>query len=88
MSKPAQPLGSYLIMLLRFIKWSISSLVLILHVPSFSFVGPYILLKMFLSKIINFLIIAYLSTHVSEAYITVGLINLKPIETEILYKRE
>jgi hypothetical protein len=46
---------------------------LILHVPPFSFVGPNILLKNFLSKIINFLNIGSLSTHVSEAFITTGL---------------
>jgi hypothetical protein len=51
-------------------------MVLITHAPSFSFVGPNILLQIFLSKIINFLIIASLSTHVSEAYITTGLITV------------
>ena len=63
-------------MLLCFIKWSSSSLVLIIHAPCFSFVGPNILLKIFLSKIINFLIIASLSTHLSEAYITTGVITV------------
>jgi hypothetical protein len=39
-------------------------------------VGPNIILKIFLSKIISFWIIASLSTHVSEPYITTGLITV------------
>ena len=45
----------------------ISWLVLILQQPSSDLVGPTIFLMIFLSNIINFLIMLSLSTHVSEA---------------------
>ena len=57
----------WLSILLCFISLSNSSLVLILHIW-FSFVCPSILLKIFLSKMKNFLIMSSFSTHVSEAY--------------------
>ena len=49
-----------------FINLSSSSLVLILHIW-FSYVGPNILLKIFLSKTKSFWIMVSFSTHVSEA---------------------
>ena len=64
-----------LIIFLCFISLSNSSLVLTLHIW-FSFVGPNILLKIFLSKTNNFLIIFSFSIHVSEAYVTTGLITV------------
>jgi hypothetical protein len=46
-----------------------SSFLLILHVPFLSFVGPNILLYIFLSIIINFRFTESLSTHVTLAYV-------------------
>ena len=54
-----------------FYQLSNSSLVLILHIW-FSFVGPNILLKIFLSKTSNFWITVSFNTRVSEAYVTTG----------------
>ena len=62
----------WLTIFLCFISLSNSSLVLILHIW-FSFVGPNILLKIFLSKTSNFWIMVSFNTHVSEAYVTIGL---------------
>jgi len=59
---------------LCFISLSNSSLVLILHIWS-SFVGSNILLKFFLSKPNNFWIVVSFSAHVSEAYVTTGLMT-------------
>jgi len=55
----------WLIIFLCFISLSNSSLVLTSHIW-FSFVGPNILLKIFLSKTNNFWIMASFNTHVSE----------------------
>jgi hypothetical protein len=56
----------WLIIFLCFISLSNSSLVLTLHIW-FTFVGPNILYKIFLSKTNKFWIMASFSTHVSEA---------------------
>ena len=66
----------YLIIFLCFISSSNSSLVLILHIW-FPFVGPNILLKIFLSKTSNFRIVVSFSTHVSESYVTIGLMTVQ-----------
>jgi len=55
-----------LIIFLCFISLSNSSLVLTLHIW-FSFVGPNILLRIFLSKTNSYRIINYFNSHVSEA---------------------
>jgi hypothetical protein len=47
-------------------------LVLILQQPSSNLMGPNIVLMIFLSKIITLFIRFSLSTHVSEAYVTIG----------------
>jgi len=60
---------------LCFISLSSSSLVLILHIW-FSFGGPNILLKIFLSKINSYWIMVSFSTHVSVAQVTTGLITV------------
>ena len=65
----------WLTIFLCFISLSNSSLVLILHIW-FSFAGPNILLKIFLSKTSNFWIMVSFSTHVSEAYVTIGLMTV------------
>ena len=67
----------WFIIFLCLINSSNSSFVLILHVPSLSFVGPKILLNTFLSNTINLLFIVSFSTHVSQPYVTVGLIILQ-----------
>ena len=59
------------------INLSNSSLVLILPVPSLSFVGPEIFLNTFLSNTISLYFIVFFKTHVSQAYVTVGLITLQ-----------
>jgi len=53
------------------------SFVLILHVPSLSFVGPKIFLNTFLSNTINFLwlVMVYFKTHTLQPYVTIGLIR-------------
>ena len=56
----------WLLILLCFISLSNSTMVLTLHIW-FSFVGPNILLKIFLSKTNNSWIMASFNTHVSEA---------------------
>ena len=76
---------------LSFIGLSNSSLVLILHIL-FSFVGPNILLKIFLSKTSNSCIMVSFSTHVSDMYVTIALItvlyncNYELIVTNLLLK--
>ena len=65
----------WLAIFLCFISLSNSSLVLILHIW-FSFIGPNILLKIFLSKTSNFWIMVSFSTHVSEAYIAIGFMTV------------
>ena len=65
----------WLTIFLCFISLSNSSLVLIFHIW-FSFVGPNILLKISLSKTSNFWIMVSFSTHVSEAYVTIGLMTV------------
>ena len=50
-----------------------SSFDLILHVLSFSLVGPYILLNTFLSETCSFSFVFSFNTHVSQAYVTTGL---------------
>jgi len=47
-----------------------SSFVLILHVPSLSFVGPKIFLNTFLSNTINLFFIVSFKTHTSRAYLS------------------
>ena len=61
----------WLTIFLCLISLSNSSLVLILHIW-FSFVGPNILLKIFLSKKSNFWIMVSFSTHVYEGFIWLG----------------
>ena len=81
----------WLTIFLCFISLSNSLLVLILHIW-FSFVGPNILLKIFLSKTSNFWIMVSFSTHVSEAYVTIGLMtvlysfNFELLVTNLLLK--
>ena len=50
-----------------------SSFVLILHVPSLSFVGPNIFLNTFLSNTINLFFMVSFKTITSQAYVTIGL---------------
>jgi hypothetical protein len=52
-----------------------SSFYLIRHVPSLSVVGPIILLNTFLSNTPNLYFMFSFNTHVSQAYVTVGLTN-------------
>jgi len=47
-----------------------SSFYLIRHVPSFSLVGPWILLRTFLSNTLSLVFMFSFSTHVSQAYVT------------------
>ena len=81
----------WLTIFLRFISLSHSSLVLILHIW-FSFLGPNILRKIFLSKTNNFWIVVSFSTHVLEAYVTIGLMtvlynfNFELLVTNLLIK--
>ena len=49
-------------------------LVMILQVPSFILVGPNIFLSILLSNTESFWIIFSLRTHVSQPYVTIGLI--------------
>src|SRR5215510_9537838 len=65
----------YITIFLCFINSFSSSFVLILHIW-FSFVGPNILLTIFLSKTRSFWIVDFFSTQVSEAYVTIGLITV------------
>ena len=64
---------------------------LILHIW-FSFVGPNILLRIFLSKTNSFWIVVSFNTHVSEAHVTIGLItflynfNFEYLVTNLLLK--
>jgi hypothetical protein len=50
---------------------------LILHVPSLSFVGPKIFLNTFLSNTISLFFVVSFKTHVSQEYVTIGLIILQ-----------
>ena len=59
-------------MFLCLINLSNSSLVLILRVPSLSFVGPEIFLSTFLSHSVNLFLIVSFKTHVSQAYVTIA----------------
>ena len=74
-----------------FFSLSNSSSVLVLHIW-FSFVGPIILLKIFLSKTSSFWIMVSFSTHISEAYVTIGLMrvpynfNFELLVTNLLLK--
>jgi len=53
-----------------------SSFDLIRHVSSFSLVGPWILLRTFLSNTHSLVFMFSFSTHVSQAYVTTGLTNI------------
>jgi len=70
-----------------------SSFVLICDVPSLSFVGPKMFLSTFLSNTINLFFIVSFKTHVSQAYVTVGLLMFQYnfifnfLETNLLLKR-
>ena len=64
-------------MFLCLINLSNSSFVLILHVPSLSFVGPKIFLSTFLSNIVTLCFIVYFKPLFSQAYVTIGLIMLQ-----------
>jgi len=70
-----------------------SSFVLIFHVPSLYFVRPKILLNTFLSNTINLFFVVSFKTHVSQAYVTIGLIILQYnfsfdfLETSLLLKK-
>jgi hypothetical protein len=64
----------WLIMFLFVIRLLNSSFVLVLHVPSLSFVGLNILLNIFLSIIDDFHFIDSFSTHISLAYVITVLI--------------
>ena len=68
-------------MFLCLINLSNSSFVLILPVPSLSFVGPNIFLSTFLSNTMNLLFISSFKTHVSQAYVTIG--GLVPLISQI-----
>jgi hypothetical protein len=66
-----------------------SSFVLILHVPSLSFLGTNILLNIFLSGTNNIRFTDYVSTHVSPEYVITGLkfqynFNLVFFDTNLL----
>jgi len=80
-------------MFLCLINVSNSSFVLILHVPSLSFVGPKIFLSTFLSNTINLGFVVSFKTHVSQAYVAIGLIMLQYnfiinfLDTNLLLKR-
>ena len=56
--------------ILCLINSSNSSFVLILHVPSLSFVGPKIFLNAFLSNTINLFFTVSFKTHTSQAYLS------------------
>ena len=81
----------WLTIFLCFISLSKSLLVLILHIW-FSFAGLNILLKILLSKTSNFWIMVSFSIHVSEAYVTTGLMtvlynfNFEHLVTNLLLK--
>ena len=64
-------------MFLCLINLSNSSFVLMLHVPSLSFVGPKIFLSTFLSTTINLFFTVSFKTYISQAYVTIGLIMLQ-----------
>jgi len=64
-------------MFFRLISSSSSSLVLILHRPFSSFVGPKNFLNIFLSNIKSFWILFSFKTHISQACVTTGLINVQ-----------
>ena len=59
------------------INLSYSSFVLILHVPPASFVGPKTFLSTLLSNTFSLFFIVSFRTHVSQAYVTIGLIILQ-----------
>jgi hypothetical protein len=67
---------------------------LILHVPSLSFLGPKFFLNIFLSNTISLFVIVSYKTHVSQAYVTIGLIifqynlDFDFLETNLLLKRK
>jgi hypothetical protein len=67
----------WFIIFLCLINSSNSSFVLILYVPSLSFVGPKFLLNTFLSNTINLFFMVSFKTHVSHPYVTVGLMILQ-----------
>ena len=75
------------------IKLSSSMFVLILQVPSFILVGPNIFLSILLSNTESFLIIFSLRTHVSQPYVTIGLIidqynfSLYFLDTNLLHSK-
>jgi len=73
----------WFIMLLCLINSTNSSFVLILHVPSLSFVGPKIFLNTFLSNTINSFFMVSFKTHTSQAHVTVGI--WLPVTLEILF---
>ena len=81
------------IMFLCLINSSYSSFVLILLVPSLSFVRPKIFLDTFLSNTINLFFIVSFKTHASQACVTIGHIilqysfNFDFLETNLLLKR-
>jgi hypothetical protein len=74
-------------MLLCLTNLSNYTFVLILHVPSLSFVGPKIFLNTFLSNTISLFFIVSFKNHVSQAYVTSGLIILQypPVRTTDSY---
>ena len=83
----------WFIIFLCLISSSNSSFVLILHVPSLSFVGPKVFLNTFLSNTINLFFTVSFKTHTSQANVTIGLIilqysfNFDFLETNLLLKR-
>ena len=83
----------WFIIFLCLISSSNSSFVLILHVPSLSFVGPKFFLNTFLSNTINMFFTVTFKTHTSQPYVTIGPIilqysfNFDFFETSLLLKR-
>jgi len=63
----------WVIIFLFIIRLFNSPFILILHMPTLSFIGLNILLDIFLSVINNFRFISSFSTHVSLAYFITGL---------------